>query len=340
MTTSAGDGPDVLRRLPSFQTYALGQAYDEMFDPSEIPRTQYAELLARLQELDVQTLEQRQAAADLAFLHQGITFTVYGESQGTERIFPYDLIPRIITAAEWDVIERGLTQRLTALNLFLSDLYSKARVLADGIVPAALVYSCKHFRREMQGVTVPRDIHVSVERSRPVRPPEYPLHADDRGAETCGCHLPAHRGRLSWIRRTTRRRASATCASRLVETTPMCRRRGECSRVTRPAPFWSPSTSRGRAVGGIRATGRWRHPRQRSGLSRRRDRRWITIARCSNSSSSARRAQPRRRVRTISGSTRSAGRCRHRHRRRRRKSTCRQATTKCAAQSSRRGENR
>ena len=72
-------------------------------------------------------MRQRQSAADLAFLHQGITFTVYGQSEGTERIFPYDLIPRIITAAEWDVLERGLTQRITALNLFLKDLYSDAR---------------------------------------------------------------------------------------------------------------------------------------------------------------------------------------------------------------------
>ena len=117
-------------------------------------------------------MHQRQSAADLAFLHQGITFTVYGRNEGTERIFPYDLIPRIITAAEWDVLERGLTQRITALNLFLKDIYTDARVLADGVVPRELVYSCKHFRREMQGVTVPHDVYVSVAGTDLVRLPD------------------------------------------------------------------------------------------------------------------------------------------------------------------------
>jgi uncharacterized circularly permuted ATP-grasp superfamily protein len=172
MTTTAGAGSDALRRLASFQTYALDQAYDEMFDGQGAARGHYAELFERLQEFDAQELGQRQTAADLAFLHQGITFTVYGNSQGTEKIFPYDLIPRIITAAEWDVIERGLTQRLTTLNLFLKDLYTDAHVLADGVVPRWLVYSCKHFRREMQGVTVPRDIYVSVAGTDLVRLPD------------------------------------------------------------------------------------------------------------------------------------------------------------------------
>ena len=74
-----------------------------------------------------------------AFLTQGITFTVYGDDQGTERIFPFDLLPRIITAAEWRTLERGLTQRLTAINLFLKDVYHEGRILAEGIVPRDLV---------------------------------------------------------------------------------------------------------------------------------------------------------------------------------------------------------
>ena len=100
--------------------------------------------------------------AENAFLTQGITFTVYGDEQGTERIFPYDLLPRVITAAEWRVLERGLTQRLTAINLFLKDVYHDERILAEGVVPRELVQSCKHFRREMRGVHVHRDIYVSV----------------------------------------------------------------------------------------------------------------------------------------------------------------------------------
>ena len=105
---------------------------------------------------------QRQIEADKAFLTQGITFTVYGDEQGTERIFPFDLLPRIITAAEWRTLERGLTQRLTAINLFLKDVYHEGRILAEGVVPRDLVHSCRHYRREMRGVHVHRDIYVSV----------------------------------------------------------------------------------------------------------------------------------------------------------------------------------
>ncbi len=174
MAAGAGNtaGSDALQRLEVFRTYSLDAAYDEMFDASGVPRLHYSELFERLQEFDAQELGQRQTAADLAFLHQGITFTVYGQSQGTERIFPYDLIPRIVTAAEWNVIETGLAQRLTALNLFLKDLYSTGHVLADGTVPRNLIYSCKHFRREMQGVSVPRDIYVSVAGTDLVRLPD------------------------------------------------------------------------------------------------------------------------------------------------------------------------
>jgi uncharacterized circularly permuted ATP-grasp superfamily protein len=107
-------------------------------------------------------LRRRQQAADLSFLHQGITFTVYGQEEGTERIFPYDLLPRVITNAEWATIEKGLTQRITALNLFLKDIYHGGHILTDGIVPKELVYTCHHFRREMRGVPVPRDIYISV----------------------------------------------------------------------------------------------------------------------------------------------------------------------------------
>jgi len=112
--------------------------------------------------MPAEELRRRQQAADLSFLHQGITFTVYGQEEGTERIFPYDLLPRVITNAEWATIEKGLTQRITALNLFLKDIYHDGRILTDGIVPRELVYTCHHFRREMRGVPVPRDIYISV----------------------------------------------------------------------------------------------------------------------------------------------------------------------------------
>ena len=154
--------------MPSFRSahpfvnYRLNSAYDEMFGAPGIPREFYQALHRTLVGLPPEELRKSQQAADLTFLHEGITFTVYGSKEGTERIFPNDLIPRIIPAAEWAKIERGLTQRLTALNMFLRDIYHEGRILSEGIVPRELVYSCKHFRREMRGLNVPRDVYVSI----------------------------------------------------------------------------------------------------------------------------------------------------------------------------------
>jgi uncharacterized circularly permuted ATP-grasp superfamily protein len=145
-----------------FATYDLNGAYDEMFAPNGQPRSHCGALLEALHAASHVELGQRQREADKAFLQQGITFTVYGDNQGTERIFPFDLVPRIITAPEWRTLERGLTQRLTAINLFLKDVYHDARILSEGVVPRDLVQSCRHYRREMRGVNVHRDIYVSV----------------------------------------------------------------------------------------------------------------------------------------------------------------------------------
>ncbi len=145
-----------------FQTYQLDDAYDEMFAPDGRPRPQYLTLFNRLLELSPSELEARQQSADLSFLHQGVTFTVYSDARGTERIFPYDLLPRIIAAAEWETIERGLIQRITALNLFLHDIYHQGQILADKVVPREMVYSSKHYRREMRGLDVPHGVYVAV----------------------------------------------------------------------------------------------------------------------------------------------------------------------------------
>src|SRR5258708_15814513 len=127
-----------------------------------VARERYRALEETRLGLATDELRKIQSAAGLTFLREGITFTVYGSKEGTERIFPNDLLPRIIPASEWAKIEKGLTQRLTALNLFLRDIYHEGRILAEGIVPRELIYSCKHFRREMRGLNVPRDIYVSV----------------------------------------------------------------------------------------------------------------------------------------------------------------------------------
>jgi len=160
MTASAI--PSLIHLPPSFVNYRMDNAYDEMFSAPGVPREHYRALHQTLLNLPPEELRRSQQAADLAFLHEGITFTVYGSKEGTERIFPNDLLPRIITAREWSKIEKGLTQRLTALNLFLRDVYHEGRILADKIVPRDLIYSCKHFRREMRGLNVPRDVYVSV----------------------------------------------------------------------------------------------------------------------------------------------------------------------------------
>ena len=142
--------------------YYLDSTYDEMFEGPGMARPHYRGLLQRILHLREEELAERQQTADLAFLNQGITFTVYGNEAGTEKIFPYDLLPRIISASEWEVLEKGLAQRITALNLFLKDIYHDGKILKDRVVPFDLVFSCRHYRREMRGVRVRRDIYVSV----------------------------------------------------------------------------------------------------------------------------------------------------------------------------------
>jgi uncharacterized circularly permuted ATP-grasp superfamily protein len=156
--------PEPARALfrPPFRNYQFGGAYDEMFEAPGVPRAHYEALFQTLLESPPEEMRKSQQAADLSFLHQGITFTVYGNDEGTERVFPNDLLPRIIPNQEWRKIESGLTQRIAALNLFLEDVYHRGRILADGVVPREMVYSCRHFRREMRNLTVPRGIYVSI----------------------------------------------------------------------------------------------------------------------------------------------------------------------------------
>ena len=111
---------------PIFGRYILGQAYDEMFEGVGRQRPHYAGIHERLCGLPFELWRERQHAADLAFVTQGITFTVYGQTDGVERIFPFDLLPRLLTSAEWATIERGLIQRITALNCFFTTSITRA----------------------------------------------------------------------------------------------------------------------------------------------------------------------------------------------------------------------
>jgi uncharacterized circularly permuted ATP-grasp superfamily protein len=156
----------------AFRRYEFNGSYDEMFRSTDLPRKQYRPLYTQLLNLGADELRRSKQEADQSFFNQGITFTVYGSEKGTERIFPHDLLPRIITAAEWETIERGLTQRITALNLFLKDVYHDARIIEDGVIPGKIVYTCKHYRREMRGIKVPRDVYVTVVGTDLIRTPE------------------------------------------------------------------------------------------------------------------------------------------------------------------------
>lgn len=143
-------------------SYECGKFFDEMFTRNGEPREHYHALVNYLTHLSGEDFEARRRAADMYFLYQGITFTVYSQQEGIERIFPFDLIPRIIPQAEWKMLERGLTQRVTALNHFLHDIYHDQKIVRDQRVPAELVFGAPHFRREMIGVDVPKNVYVHV----------------------------------------------------------------------------------------------------------------------------------------------------------------------------------
>lgn len=163
MTPPAGS-PESPTTLPyPFDEYPLdASSYDEMFEHDGTPRPHYRAIFDQLQRFTREQLERRQQAADLTFFNQGVTFTVYGDDEGTERIMPFDLVPRIITSAEWDRVERGLAQRVQALNLFLRDVYNEQRILADGIVPRELVLGCPHYLPQMQGFVPPGGVYTTV----------------------------------------------------------------------------------------------------------------------------------------------------------------------------------
>lgn len=142
--------------------YMPGRAYDEMFAADGSVREHYQRLFARMSELSPSELGERQRVQEQLFLLQGITFTVYGADTTIERIIPTDVFPRIIPASEWAHIESGLQQRLTALNMFLADIYHDQKILKDGIVPRELVLGAPSYQREMIGIYVPHGAYANV----------------------------------------------------------------------------------------------------------------------------------------------------------------------------------
>ncbi len=144
------------------QSYASqSNVWDEMFGTDGV-REPYHNFVSFIADLPPADMTHKDELAKKLFMSQGITFTVYSSGEGIEKIFPFDIVPRIITSGEWKLIEAGIRQRLKALNIFLKDIYHSQYVLHDGIIPARLIYSCPNFLRNMMNVHVPHDIYTHV----------------------------------------------------------------------------------------------------------------------------------------------------------------------------------
>jgi len=146
----------------AFADYSEGGFYDEMFTREGVPREHYQGVFDQLSAMSPQEFTARRKRADLALMNEGITFTVYGEKESTERVWPVDLVPRIITQRKWQRIEAGLKQRIHALNLFLHDVYHDQKILKDGAVPLDLVLGCPDYRREVFEAKVPKDVYNHI----------------------------------------------------------------------------------------------------------------------------------------------------------------------------------
>ena len=145
-----------------FDRYDPGKFYDEMFSQDGSVRPYGDALFERFSRLEHKDFLARKANSELYFLRQGITFNVYHDEQGTERIFPFDPVPRVIPADEWETLEAGLTQRIVALNLFLHDIYHDQQILKDEVIPRFYIEQAKHYRPEFRGVDVPGDIYIHI----------------------------------------------------------------------------------------------------------------------------------------------------------------------------------
>ena len=171
-----------------FGQYCLHpQAWDEWFGGPLNPHAHSKVLFDRLERLSINDFQDRRLNADLAFINQGITFSVYSDRRGVEKIFPFDPLPRPISGVEWDRLERGLRQRITALNLFLFDVYHDQRILKEQVVPAELVLQSKCFRPEMIGFTPPGKQYLHVVGTDLVRDPSGQfLVLEDNGRTPSG----------------------------------------------------------------------------------------------------------------------------------------------------------
>jgi len=156
-----GTSPVISDQL-KFQSYQTEGFYDELIDDAGNPRPEARLLVERLNSLPPGELKRRQQAIERSLLQLGITFTVYGHEAGTEKIWPFDIVPRMIGAREWDHVERGLRQRIQALNRFIDDVYHDQRILNDGVVPREIVDGAKTYREQCRGLNPPRAIWCHI----------------------------------------------------------------------------------------------------------------------------------------------------------------------------------
>jgi uncharacterized circularly permuted ATP-grasp superfamily protein len=145
-----------------FHAYQSGKFFDEIFAEDGAPRQQSSGFVQKLTRLSEGELQSRQKAADTALYNMGITFAVYGNEEGTEKVWPFDIVPRIIDPAEWETIERGLKQRVRALNLFIDDIYHERRILNDKIIPESLIITATSLRGPCVGLTPPKGVWCHI----------------------------------------------------------------------------------------------------------------------------------------------------------------------------------
>ncbi len=148
--------------METFKSYIPGDFYDELIDAEGTPRPGAKLLVDRIESLPPGGLAMHQKAAEALLLRMGITFNVYGRNEGTEKIFPFDIIPRIVSGSDWQQIESGLRQRIHALNEFIQDIYNKKMILKDKVLPEDLILTSRTYRKECEGFTPPRGIWCHV----------------------------------------------------------------------------------------------------------------------------------------------------------------------------------
>lgn len=145
-----------------FEDYSSGNAFDELITAKGNPRSYARKLVSFLNQFDEDAIIEKKLAADVAIKTMGITFTVYSEGENIDREWPFDIIPRMIPLKEWKQVEKGLTQRLTALNLFIDDLYHDQKIIKDKVVPADLLSESQNFRKQCIGIDPPQSTWAHI----------------------------------------------------------------------------------------------------------------------------------------------------------------------------------